>query len=211
MPAPGWLRLASLSSLRNKISKSAWDCSSGDTATDEVVGEHRAVEQISDRVHDAFDRDVAAKASVGDQPFVDMSPLLAVSVAIFEIRRAAATFEVRTLLDQQLDVFRMVLKEFQVGANAASDALDRVPLLVGGLRHGCLHLTHAGVDTGVEELFLAREIQIQRPLGDAQFGRHAFHLARRITQLGELVRRGLDDRSAPLFTPIRRASFGCMG
>ena len=106
------------------------------------------------------------------------------------------------LLDQQLDVLRMILEELQVRPNASGDAVDRILCLFGGLRHGTLHLSHSGIDTGVKQLFFAGEVEIQRSLGNAQPRGDPLHFAGRVAELSKEPGRGLNNRLTPLFAPV---------
>src|SRR5579875_2090147 len=93
--------------------------------TEEVVGEHGAVQEIADNVGNALDGHVAEAASL-NQRAIQLLPALDIGLAVNEISRLFPVFELGAFLNQQLHVLRVFGKEIQKGPDAHSHTLKRI-------------------------------------------------------------------------------------
>ena len=86
------------------------------------------------------------------------------------------------------------LEELQVRTHRVPDAFERIGMRFGRRFDGRLHLLHARVDARVKQFFLAREIEVERPFGDAEILGKVPHVAVGVANVGEAASGAFDDR-----------------
>src|SRR6516225_8294496 len=97
----------------------------GPALAGEIVGEHGPIDQVADVLADAVHGDMAQPAG-GDQDPVQIQPAIGIVFAVLEIGGFLAVLEQGPLLDQQLDVFRLLGKKCQIRADGDGNLLERV-------------------------------------------------------------------------------------
>ena len=150
----------------------------------EIIREHRAVHEIAHSVDDPRNRHFA-KPSSGNQVGIHLPPLPAVLLAVLEVSLLLAVAELSPLLDQQLDILRMIAEKRQVGVDRGRDPLERVgDRLIAGL-HRLPQPIHSPRDGFEKQVFLAGKIAIDRPFADLEGVGNELHFGVLIAVLGE--------------------------
>jgi len=86
---------------------------------------------------------------------------------VLEVRGTLPVLENRSFLNDELDVFRVLIEEGQIRPQGPRDPLEWI---VGAFRrivNRPLHVAHSPIDACEKKFLLAGEVEVQCPLGNA--------------------------------------------